>query len=355
MTTQKKETTSAEVVVENETSKANVTQKNEIVNYSTEALIARAIDQKVDVGTMERLLAMAEKMQAIQAKREFDVAMANFQADCPTIEKQKEVKNDSGKVLYKYAPIDNIISQVKGLLQENGFSYSTNMELLENGVKVFVKVTHALGHSEVTEMNVPLGVKTGIMSASQQVAAAQTFAKRYAFLNAFGIMTGDEDNDGAELDKPVGTFAPTEKQMETIKKNMEEKEISEADLMDEGFPALKDLTGGKDGTASEVIGYLFKRSKYSNGIKAPTDEDRMVTQFIKDLEECTTVEMYTKVSDEVKLARDMGHLVDGYNIVLKVAKITAQRIQNSIDNPVIETKPMTRAAELMQKGINKTK
>ena len=33
------------------------------------------------------------------------------------------------------------------------------------------------------------------MSAQQKVGAALTFAKRYAFCNAFGIMTGDEDND----------------------------------------------------------------------------------------------------------------------------------------------------------------
>ena len=200
MPKQKKDSVDSEVLEQKTDDKSIVAQSNQIVNYSTEALIARAIDQKVDVGTMERLLAMAKDMQAIKAKQEFDKAMANFQADCPAIKKDKEVIVN-GKVAYRYAPIDSIVSQVKGILQENGFSYSTNMELLENGVKVFVKVTHVLGHSEVTEMNVPLGVKTGIMSASQQVAAAQTFAKRYAFLNAFGIMTGDEDNDGAEVEK----------------------------------------------------------------------------------------------------------------------------------------------------------
>jgi len=34
------------------------------------------------------------------------------------------------------------------------------------------------------------------MSAPQVVAATITFRKRYAFCNAFGIMTGDEDIDG---------------------------------------------------------------------------------------------------------------------------------------------------------------
>src|SRR5262249_52436437 len=34
-----------------------------------------------------------------------------------------------------------------------------------------------------------------IMSQTQVVAAALTFAKRYAFCNAFGILTGNEDTD----------------------------------------------------------------------------------------------------------------------------------------------------------------
>lgn len=316
------------------TSKEIVTQNNQVVNYSTEQLIARAIDQKVDVGTMERLLAMAEKMQTIKAKQEFDKAMAEFQSACPAIKKDKEVKDNSGRVLYSYAPIDSIISQVKGLLQQYGFSYSTNMELLENGVKVFVKVTHIMGHSEVTEMNVPLGTKTGIMSASQQVAAAQTFAKRYAFLNAFGIMTGDEDNDGANVAQEGETtpksqnFAPSEKQIALIKQLMEQKGITEEQLIDEGFSSLKDLTGGKEGTASELIENLFKISKFSNGLQGPSEEDKFINVFIKDLEACTTPVEYEFVTTNIKRAKNEGKLsTNGYNVLLKVCKEIVKKFQ----------------------------
>ncbi len=211
----KNKTTSAETeIVESKTTDI-VPQNNQVASFDIQTIITHAIDQKIPVDTMERLLTMAKEMQAIKAKQDFNSAMAKFQSECPTIEKKKEVVVN-GKVAYKYAPIESIISQVKEVLQRNGFSYSTNMELLENGVKVFVRVTHLSGHSEITEMNVPLGTKTGIMSASQQVAAAQTFAKRYAFLNAFGIMTGDEDNDGANLPTtPVQAQKPPVEAIET--------------------------------------------------------------------------------------------------------------------------------------------
>jgi len=176
---------------------------------NVEALIIEGIRKGLSVDSMRELLAMRTQLMKENAKKEYDHAMALFQAECPTIEKTKGVKTNSGKLAYLYAPIDSIINQVKPILQKYGFSYSSNMEFLENGVtkvKVVIKITHAGGHSELTEMTVPLGTKTDIMSQTQVVAAAQTFAKRYAFCNALGILTGDEDTDALP---PQGKAAET--------------------------------------------------------------------------------------------------------------------------------------------------
>lgn len=202
----KEKATSGEVTLE-KTSTEIVQRENSIVNFNVESLMAKAIEHGLSPETMEKFLAMRQQLKAEWAKEQYNRAMAAFQSDCPTIQKTKEVKDSYHKVLYSYAPIESIVSQIKGLLQTHGFSYSTSMEVLPDGVKVCVRVTHIDGHSEESCMQVPLGTKTGIMSASQQTAAAQTFAKRYAFLNAFGILTGDEDNDGATIPvaKPVQT------------------------------------------------------------------------------------------------------------------------------------------------------
>lgn len=170
--------------------------KNQEEGISVESMIVQAIKSKVPVETMERILAMRRELKAEFAKKAYDESMAEFQAKCPTIKKTKEVKTKAGIVAYRFAPLESIVEQVAPFLQVSGFSYSTTMELLPTGVRVVVKSTHKEGHSELSPMEVPLGNKTDIMSASQVVAAAQTFAKRYAFCNAFGILTGDEDNDG---------------------------------------------------------------------------------------------------------------------------------------------------------------
>lgn len=176
---------------------------------SAENLISEAIKNKVPVETMERLLKMRRELKAEFAKEQFDNAMADFQADCPEIKKTKVVKTKTGQEAYRYAPIETIISQVKSLLKKNGFSYSIQTITGENKVKSVCIVKHISGHKEEYEMEVPLGNKTQVMSDSQVVAAAATFSKRYAFCNAFGILTGDEDNDGNTnnvLDKKTNTY-----------------------------------------------------------------------------------------------------------------------------------------------------
>ena len=169
--------------------------------FNIETLINRAVEQNLSVESLSKLLDMRKTLKDEWAKEQFNNALASLQGEIPTIEKTKSVKTKSGVVAYRYAPIESIINQVKPTLQKYGFSYSTNMEIIENGttkIKAIVKVTHKAGHSEVTEMTVPLGNKTDIMSNTQVVAAAQTFAKRYAFCNAFGILTGDEDTDAIQ-------------------------------------------------------------------------------------------------------------------------------------------------------------
>jgi hypothetical protein len=166
---------------------------------SVDALLSQAVKAGATIDTLERLMALRKDMLAEKAKEAFNTAMASFQAECPVIRKTKAVKTNDGKVAYRYAPIEMIVSQVKDLIEKHGFRYTTSVEFSGDIVKAICRVVHTLGHEEVSVMPVPLGTKTQIMSQTQVVAAASTFAKRYAFLNAFGIMTGDEDTDAAPM------------------------------------------------------------------------------------------------------------------------------------------------------------
>jgi hypothetical protein len=176
--------------------------------------IEMAIEKAVPVETLERLLAMQKDIMATNAKAAYDEAMRNFQAACPVIQKHKKVLNKDGhSVRYIYAPLDDIIEQVKALLAGHGFSYRLGQEVDKpkpNWLTVYCTATHAAGHSETEKFELPLGAAQ-FMTAQQEVGAARTFGSRYCFLGVFGIMTGDEDTDTnppAENKKPAGAPAP---------------------------------------------------------------------------------------------------------------------------------------------------
>lgn len=166
-----------------------------------ESLMKYAIE-KGAVDVVERLMKMRADVKAERAKEAYDEAMATFQAVCPVIRKEKEVKGkDRVTTRYKYAPLEHIIDTTRGLLQLHGFSYGFDTEVVDKQVKVWCIVRHKLGHSERSSFTAPID-PDAFMNAPQKSASAMTYAKRYAFINAFGITVGGEDTDTAEVNKP---------------------------------------------------------------------------------------------------------------------------------------------------------
>jgi ERF superfamily len=179
-----------------------VAQTNDITpvaQQSVDSFISLAISQNAPIETLERLFALHKEVEAEKAKSAYIKALSMFQRMCPVIEKKKKVMNKDGvSVRYMFAPLDDIVSQIKEHLGKNDLSYTWTVLFDENGVTAIAKITHVQGHSETSSFTVPIG-KDGFMTAPQQNAAAQTFAKRYALCNALGISTGDEDTDATTV------------------------------------------------------------------------------------------------------------------------------------------------------------
>ncbi len=161
---------------------------------AAESLLALAIKQGTPLETIEKFMDLRDREEKRVAKIAFDDAMAKLQGQCPVIAKKKQGNN------YKYAPLDDIVSQVRSLLQECGFSYRIEATMDVDMVIATCVAVHKNGHSEKSSFTAKIEKvvsKTGssVRTAMQDSAASLTFAKRYAFCNAFGIMTGDEDTD----------------------------------------------------------------------------------------------------------------------------------------------------------------
>lgn len=181
-------------------SKDNVQPLPAAQALNPETLIAKAIEHNLNVEGLERLLAMRERLKAESAKEAYFRALSEFQAECPVIRKKKSVMNRDGQsVRYKYAPLDDIVDQCRKQLKAHGLSYTIQTEYLEQAIKAVCTVHHVAGHSEASEFTAPID-REARMNDMQKTASAQTYAKRYAFCNALGILTGDEDDDGGALD-----------------------------------------------------------------------------------------------------------------------------------------------------------
>ena len=183
---------------------------------SPDALIALAIQHGSAIDAIERLVALRDKQNAEVARNAYNAAMSHFQSECPTVEKKKEAKDGRGVVMYKFATLENIVEAVAPLLSRHGFSYTFKNDQTEKDIiEVSCVVTHALGHSETTTFKVPTSGGTSMMSAPQKIASALTFAKRYTFTGAFGIVSGDEDKDG-KREEGTREDAPTDEQRAEI-------------------------------------------------------------------------------------------------------------------------------------------
>lgn len=178
---------------------APIKQETNMMVVDPGMLIAKAIEKGLPVETMEKLLAMRRELRAEAARDDYFIALAKFQKMCPVIIKTQSVYDGNGKLRYRYAPLDSIVAQVKDDLEVCGFSYQIKTKQTETLFTAICESHHVSGHSESTNFTVPIDPK-GYMNAAQKVATAQTYAKRYAFNNAFGIMTGDEDTDGNGLE-----------------------------------------------------------------------------------------------------------------------------------------------------------
>lgn len=224
---------------------------------NVQALIEKSIDSKSAVEVLERLMALRNQVKAENAKAAYDRALAAFQSECPIIVKRKAGAQNA----YRYAPLDHIIGQVKDLLKSHSFSYTLTSDIADGWVKAICTVKHDGGHSEPSEFKCPIDGKNPMMTAPQRYGGAMTFAKRYAFCNAFGILTADEDKDAAPAPaRPKGPKVATEAtrqwmlaQTKDIHVQMQQYAIDKAIIMPnqglEDWP-LAEVPTSKEGLAA---------------------------------------------------------------------------------------------------------
>lgn len=167
------------------------------------AIIAAAKD--ADPANLEKLMELQERWENRQAQRSFSEALAAFQSECPIIQKTRKGHNSL------YASYDDIIREIRPLLQKHGLSVRFSTSQAESSLHVTCIVSHAAGHCEESTLTIPVDASMRA-NDSQKVGSANSYARRYAIMNALNIVVSEEDDDGT-----AGcTVEVTEKQADEI-------------------------------------------------------------------------------------------------------------------------------------------
>jgi hypothetical protein len=174
---------------------------------SIAALLHLAIEKNVPVETLEKLVALHERVSDRAAAREFAEAMSAFQAECPPIAKTSTAKiatRGGTSYSYAYAELDEIARTINPILARHGLSYSWDTEVADKSLTVICTARHVNGHSVPAKITLPID-NASAMSDQQKVKGAMTFGQRCTVISVFGITTADPDHDGASVAslKPV--------------------------------------------------------------------------------------------------------------------------------------------------------
>lgn len=191
------------------------------------ALVQMAVQRGDSIETITQLVALAERMQANQARMAFVEAMAQFKRNPPKILKDKHVsfQTSKGVTEYDHARIGTVCAAIVKGLSEVGISHRWDLKQGEGGrVTVTCILTHVNGHSESTPLSSSPD-DSGGKNNIQAIASATTYLQRYTLLAATGLATNDmPDDDGR------GTSAPeplTEDHLATLEALMDEVQADE--------------------------------------------------------------------------------------------------------------------------------
>jgi hypothetical protein len=162
-------------------------------------LIERASrDPNVDIDKMERLIAMHERVQAEQNRREFDNAMASAQEAMKAIRANLENKQTKSE----YASYAQLDKAVRPIYSRQGFalSFNTGDAPNPNEVRVLCTVSHRAGHRQDYKIDMPADGKgpqgAAVMTRTHATGAAASYGQRYLLKLIFNLAVGDVDDDG---------------------------------------------------------------------------------------------------------------------------------------------------------------
>lgn len=222
---------------------------------------------KDNAETIKSMLDVYERMQDRDAKRQFTEALQLLQKEMPNVKAVKPVMNKGGEtVRFTFAPYEDIMEQVKPMLDQHGFSVRFNTRFDDGRMVSICILTHKAGHSEPTEYSCRIGSGPPGASETQADGAAHTYAKRGALCAALNIVVEKEMGEDARIiGKPI-----TQEQAESLRARVKATKAHEGKFLEAAdAPTFEDI---KDSKYGELDAVLTRRERSQAAAKSGTPE-----------------------------------------------------------------------------------
>ena len=147
-----------------------------------------ATDPSADMGKLEKMLDMQERVIERESQQAFAADMAAMQSEMPRVFKMAQGHNIT------YARLEDINDSIRPVLQKHGFCVTFKTEQTDlKSVSITAICSHKLGAKQETTLVLPLDT-SGSKNAVQAVGSTVSYGKRYAMCALLNISTGDDTN-----------------------------------------------------------------------------------------------------------------------------------------------------------------
>lgn len=169
-------------------------------------VIQRAIDSNVDAANLERLIAMYERIEKMNAERAYNASMRDCQAELfNVVHDSKNTHNNS-----TFAELSTVITRLKPIWTHHGFaiSFYEGEPMKKEWIRVCADVMHVGGHTKLHYIELPVdgqgsqGSRSG-MNPVQGVGSSHSYARRYLIFDIFNLSHSERDLDGVGVEVTV--------------------------------------------------------------------------------------------------------------------------------------------------------
>ena len=159
-----------------------------------------------------------QKVQADQARKAFDAAMADARAEIKPIVKNRLVSHETkagGTKSYRHEDLGEIARTVDPILSAHGLSYRFRTTSNPNEpISVTCIVSHRLGYSEENSLTAGRD-ESGNKNSIQAIGSTITYLQRYTLKAALGL-AASHDDDGKSADQTADDGPISDEQFDEL-------------------------------------------------------------------------------------------------------------------------------------------